>query len=100
MAVGKWLKKTHPKAEPPSVRVRAILDPPREGLGEEASDIVEGLKKWRVQEIVAVGCDADSWARDLARLGRAGWTLKKAGALDLFPQTPHVESLVLLVRKN
>lgn len=82
------------KPEPKTV----ILDPPREGLGENWLPIVESLKKLNVSEIVAVGCDVDNWARDLARLTRHGWSLKRVAALDLFPQTPHVESLAFLER--
>jgi 23S rRNA (uracil1939-C5)-methyltransferase len=98
--VGAWLQRHKRNENLLGGRIRVILDPPRVGLAEDAAKIVDVLKLWPVNEIVAVGCDADAWARDLARLSRAGWALKRAGALDLFPQTPHVECLALLVRES
>ncbi len=93
-----WLKRQRP--EPGSGPLWVILDPPRVGLDSDGGEIVAHLARHRAQRVVAVGCDADSWARDLARFNRNGWRLERAGALDLFPQTPHIESLALLVRKN
>ncbi len=77
----------------------AILDPPREGLGQDGIEIIASLEALNVREVVAVGCDPDSWARDLSRFIKRGWTLERAAVLDLFPQTPHVESLGFLTRK-
>jgi len=75
-----------------------ILDPPREGLADDFEPIADALARIGAQEIVAVGCDADSWARDVSKFVRRGWQLVRVGVLDLFPQTPHVESLGLLRR--
>jgi 23S rRNA (uracil1939-C5)-methyltransferase len=77
----------------------AILDPPREGLGADFGAIAGSLEILGVREIAAVGCDADAWARDVSRFIKRGWRLKRAAVLDLFPQTPHVESLALLRRE-
>jgi len=74
----------------------AILDPPREGLGSDLDAIERGLRALGVVEIVAVGCDADSWAQDLSGFLKRGWKLSRAAALDLFPQTAHVEGIALL----
>ncbi len=83
-----------------SATVRAaIIDPPREGLGQEGTEIIASLEALGVREVVAVGCDPDSWARDLSRFVKRGWKLERAAVLDLFPQTPHVESLGFLTRK-
>lgn len=71
----------------------AISDPPREGLGEELTLIAEALEKLGVDTWLTVGCDPDSWARDLSRLGKRGWLLERAAVLDLFPQTHHVETM-------
>ena len=76
----------------------AILDPPREGLGEDFPDIASSLEQMGVRELIAVGCDPDSWARDVSRWVRRGWRVGRLGVLDLFPQTSHVESLAQLVR--
>jgi 23S rRNA (uracil1939-C5)-methyltransferase len=76
----------------------AILDPPREGLAENFGRIASSFEKLGVRELVAVGCDVDAWARDLSRWTKKGWRIQKIAVLDLFPQTPHVESLALLSR--
>jgi tRNA/tmRNA/rRNA uracil-C5-methylase (TrmA/RlmC/RlmD family) len=89
--VSKWLRKQK------GVFTTAILDPPREGLADDFEQIATSLEYLRVREIVAVGCDPDSWARDLGRFVKRGWKLNRVGVLDLFPQTPHVESLGLLM---
>ncbi len=78
--------------------VSAIVDPPREGLAADFPVVADGFESLGVTELVAVGCDPDSWARDLSRFVRRGWRLEKAAVLDLFPQTPHVESLAVLRR--
>jgi 23S rRNA (uracil1939-C5)-methyltransferase len=80
------------------VPTSAILDPPREGLGEDQSKIATSLEKLNVREIVAVGCDLDSWIRDISGFVKMGWKVEKIGVLDLFPQTAHIESLALLKR--
>lgn len=76
--------------------VSAILDPPRIGLGQDFQKIIPALEQLGVREAVFVGCDTDSWARDLSRMARRGWKLQRVAVLDLFPQTHHVESLALL----
>lgn len=76
--------------------VKAILDPPREGLGGDFKDIAVSLESLGVKELVAVGCDPDSWARDLSRWLKRGWILKRIMLIDLFPQTSHVESIAVL----
>ncbi|MGK5089235.1 TRAM domain-containing protein [Bdellovibrionota bacterium FG-2] len=78
-------------------RWSAILDPPRIGLGQDFSAIQGALKALGVSEVILAGCDPDSWARDVSRFVRAGWKVNRLGALDFFPQTPHVESLAKLI---
>ncbi len=99
--VGHWARgviRAARKGKDPGGLRAAILDPPRAGLGEDAADVVEALKLLGVQNVVAVGCDPDSWARDLKRLVRHGWQLLDVDLVDLFPQTPHVESVARLFR--
>lgn len=86
------------RRSPDSREGAAILDPPRAGLAQDFIEIASRLEKLGVVELVAVGCDADAWARDLSRFARRGWRLERIGVLDLFPQTPHVEGLGLLRR--
>jgi len=76
----------------------AILDPPREGLGESFSEAANSLEQLHVNELVLVGCDPDSWARDLSRWFAKGWRIRRFMVIDLFPQTAHVESVALLRR--
>ncbi len=75
----------------------AIIDPPRTGLDRDVLAISDSLKKLGVTEIVTVGCDPDSWASDLSRFTKQGWRVERVGAVDLFAQTVHVESVARLV---
>jgi 23S rRNA (uracil1939-C5)-methyltransferase len=86
----RWLKKAQEKAG------AAILDPPRAGLAQELDDIEKELRRLGVREIFAVGCDVDSWARDITSLMKKGWRLQRVAFLDFFPQTPHFESVAHL----
>lgn len=92
--VGEWINSFSGKGKTWS----AILDPPREGLGSEFTPLFEALERIGVAEVVLVGCDADAWARDVSRILKRSWQLKRAAVLDLFPQTPHVESLAVFSR--
>ncbi len=70
-----------------------LLDPPRVGLSPRARKQVLALQAPR---IVYLSCDPASLARDLSEWVSHGYTLKSVEAFDLFPQTPHVETLVCL----
>ena len=72
-----------------------LLDPPRAG----AEGIMHELIQRRVPRILYVSCDAATLARDLGTLTAAGYRVLKAGIMDMFPQTHHVETMVLLDRK-
>ena len=73
-----------------------LLDPPRCGLGAEACIALAGTGARR---LVYLSCDPATLARDVSRLREAGYELAAASAFDLFPQTPHVETLAMLVRE-
>ena len=89
-----WLSRPH-QADAASTAT-VILDPPREGLGADFSEIEDALSRsFRPEKLILVGCDVDAFARDTRRFLKRGYSLKKLGVLDLFPQTPHVESLAL-----
>lgn len=99
-SVEKWLKLLSTKQLlAKHSRWTALIDPPREGLGKNGESMVEVLKKYKVKNIVLVGCKTDPWSRDIALFIQHGWTLKKIAMLDFFPQTYHVESVAYLVRK-
>jgi len=72
-----------------------IVDPPRTGLSKEAGD---RLARVQAPRIVYVSCDPPTLARDARRLLDAGYRLTSLRAFDLFPNTPHVESLAVFDR--
>jgi 23S rRNA (uracil1939-C5)-methyltransferase len=85
-----------PKPEPACT---VIIDPPRGGLADDFNDIVERLEFFNANEIIAVGCKTDSWARDIARFIARDWQLQKVAAFDFFPHTIHLECTAYLTRK-
>ncbi len=73
-----------------------ILDPPRKGCEKSLFDTIEQLSP---KKIVYVSCDSATLARDLAILKEKGYEVKKVSAVDMFPRTPHVEAVALIVKK-
>ena len=70
-----------------------ILDPPRKGCAPSLFDTVCQMNPKR---IVYVSCDSSTLARDLKILEEKGYKTKKVSAVDMFPRTPHIETVVLL----
>jgi 23S rRNA (uracil1939-C5)-methyltransferase len=66
----------------PETADTVIVDPPRSGVSREAMDI-----------IIYVSCDPPTMARDARRLLDAGYRLESLRGFDLFPNTPHVETI-------
>ena len=73
-----------------------ITDPPRDGMHK---DVVEQLLKISANKIVYVSCNSATQARDLAILNE-DYKVTKTQAVDMFPQTFHVENVVLLEKRN
>ncbi len=73
-----------------------IVDPPRKGLSDEAAAM---LLKLAPERIVYVSCDPATLARDVVRLS-GEYKPSVARAVDMFPRTSHVETVVQLVRKK
>ena len=48
------------------------------------------------ERVVYISCDPATLARDVHRFAQEGYLLQKAAAVDLFPRTPHVETVALL----
>ena len=71
-----------------------LLDPPRDG----AFEIVRQMTTLGARRVVYVSCNPATLARDAAELVRQGYQLKRAGVLDMFPQTAHVEAMALFER--
>lgn len=72
-----------------------ITDPPRAGMHE---DVIEVIKKAAPQKIVYVSCNPATQARDIALLSDV-YVLADSQAVDMFPQTYHVENVVVLLKK-
>ena len=69
-----------------------ITNPPRVGMDPKA---VDALAAARPGKLIYVSCDPATLARDVARLG-AGWRVASVKGFDLFPQTAHVETVLVL----
>ncbi len=67
-----------------------ILDPPRAGLHPK---VVKALRRLMPENIVYISCNPRTQARDIAALG---YELQEVVALDMFPHTPHIESIAHL----
>jgi 23S rRNA (uracil1939-C5)-methyltransferase len=72
-----------------------IVDPPRTGMSKEA---LEGVIRLQAPSLVYVSCDVATLARDAKKLIEAGYAIEHARAFDLFPNTPHVETVISLRR--
>ncbi|MGF6153625.1 23S rRNA (uracil(1939)-C(5))-methyltransferase RlmD [Pseudomonas fluorescens] len=68
-----------------------LLDPPRDG----AFEVVRTLASLGAKRLVYVSCNPATLARDTVELIKQGYRLKRAGILDMFPQTAHVEAMAL-----
>jgi len=70
-----------------------LIDPPRTGLESDTLSALAGLHS---QKIVYVSCNPATLARDLRTLADFGYRIKRVQPLDMFPQTSHIETVVLL----
>jgi 23S rRNA (uracil1939-C5)-methyltransferase len=72
-----------------------VMDPPRAGLDGAA---IGELLRLQPDRIVYVSCEPPTQVRDLSLLVRGGYRIRRAAIVDMFPQTYHIESVVLLER--
>jgi 23S rRNA (uracil1939-C5)-methyltransferase len=72
-----------------------VLDPPRAGLGENAT---KALCRMSASRVTYVSCDPATLSRDLRPLLESGYRVEQAHLVDLFPQTYHMETVLHLVR--
>ena len=70
-----------------------VLDPPRDGINPKA---LKKIIDYGVESMVYISCKPTSLARDLVMLQESGYEVKKGCCVDMFPNTGHVETVVLL----
>lgn len=72
-----------------------ILDPPRAGC---QAQVIKAVERIKIPRVVYVSCEPSTLARDLSRFRQAGYRVETVQPLDMFPQTYHVETVVLMSR--
>lgn len=73
------------------------VDPPRKGL---APEVIGSIAAMGPERVVYVSCDPATLGRDIARFAGHGYRAARACAVDMFPRTAHVETVVLLLRET
>jgi 23S rRNA (uracil1939-C5)-methyltransferase len=92
--VGDALEELASRAGPPDV---AVVDPPRAGLSGKA---LRRLARLGAPRLVYVSCNPTTLAGNVKELvGEWGYRLERARPVDMFPHTPHVETVALLTKK-
>lgn len=74
-----------------------VVDPPRKGCDET---LLETIVKMEPEKVVYVSCDSATLARDLKYLCENGYEIRKVRGVDQFPETVHVETVVLLSQQK
>jgi tRNA/tmRNA/rRNA uracil-C5-methylase (TrmA/RlmC/RlmD family) len=74
-----------------------IVDPPRTGM---SADALSGVVRTAPVRVVYVSCDVATLARDARRLVDGGYALAAIDAFDIFPNTPHVETVAVFTRAS
>lgn len=74
-----------------------ILDPPRKGCDPKLLDFLAAKS---IPKIVYISCNPETLARDMAYLTKKGYGFSEITPVDLFPRTAHVETVVLMSRRN
>jgi 23S rRNA (uracil1939-C5)-methyltransferase len=93
-SVEDFVRRDRPQPDTPRPAT-VIVDPPRTGMSREALD---GAVEIAAPRIVYVSCDVATLARDARRIVDAGYAIARADAFDLFPNTPHVETVIVFDR--
>jgi 23S rRNA (uracil1939-C5)-methyltransferase len=79
----------------PQPATAVVADPPRAGLGKRAVAVLAGTG---ASHLALVSCDPASLGRDAALLGAHGFQMQWARVVDMFPGTPHIETVASFVR--
>ena len=93
-SVGEWLTENASRLSETDF---ILLDPPRAGTEKET---IQNLIRIGAPQISYVACDPGVLARDLKRFVESGYHISSITALDLFPQTHHVETIARLERRT
>jgi 23S rRNA (uracil1939-C5)-methyltransferase len=72
-----------------------VVDPPRAGLSQK---VVRRILEAQPSRVVYVSCNPTTLAPNAAQMVEAGYRLTRVRPVDMFPQTPHIESVALLER--
>ncbi len=83
-----WLKKSKDYSV-------IIVDPPRSGLSAE---FTQAIIESRAQKLIYISCNLSTLARDTANLIKKGYKIQICQPVDLFPQTTHLETILVLER--
>ena len=89
-----WARGTRPGAPRPDV---VVVDPPRAGLHPR---VVARVAELEPNRIVYVSCNPATLARDLKDFAALGWHTTEVTPYDMFPQTPHIECVTRLERRE
>ena len=73
----------------------SIVDPPRSGLHPKA---LKNILKLDQKKIIYISCNPSTQARDLKEIMNYGYKIKNIQPIDMFPHTPHIESVVTLAK--
>ena len=74
-----------------------IVDPPRSGMHP---DMTQYLHKLKAKKIIYVSCNPTTQARDAKILKENGYNIENAVMVDMFPHTPHIETVVLFSKSK
>ena len=91
---GKYMEQMVADGHRPDV---VFMDPPRSGSDER---FIGSLLKAAPKRIVYVSCNPETLARDLDMICQGGYRVQRIQPVDMFPYTNHIETVVLLSRKN
>ncbi len=74
-----------------------FINPPRKGVHK---DVIDEIARLRPKKIIYTSCDPATLARDIKLFSEHGYSFVKASPFDLFPQTMHVETVVLMEKRD
>lgn len=90
---GDVMEKVNELSDKPDI---IVLDPPRDGIHPKA---IHKIIDFKPETFVYVSCKPSSLERDLPVFKERGYRVEKVQCVDMFPMTPHVETVVLLVKE-